>query len=62
MILTNSSIPVRPDFAANASFYLDRNYMKISVVPLNPYITIYEERGTYTWSAFISDLGGQSGL
>ena len=62
LILSNSNIPVPPDFAANASSYLDRNYLKLSVIPLHPYETVYEEKSTYLWSAFISDLGGQSGL
>ncbi|CAF0859654.1 unnamed protein product [Adineta steineri] len=46
----------------NSSYYLDRNYLKLSIIPLNSYETIYEEKATYIWSAFISDLGGQSGL
>ncbi|CAF1382925.1 unnamed protein product [Adineta ricciae] len=60
MILSNSTIPVKSDFSANASYYLDRNYLKLSIVPLSPYETVYEEKATYIWSAFISDIGGQS--
>lgn len=62
LIMINSTIPIKPDFPSNASYYLDRNYLKLSVVPLNAYVTKYEERATYTWSSFISDLGGQIGL
>ena len=29
----------------------------MSIVPINAYVTIYEERAAYTWSALISDLG-----
>lgn len=62
LILANSSIPVKPDFPVNASYYLDRNYVKLAIIPLNAYTTIYEEKATYSWSALISDLGGQIGL
>lgn len=61
-IIANSSIPVKSDFANNLSYYLDRNYLKLAVIPLNSYTTIFEEKSTYSWSAFISDLGGQIGL
>lgn len=62
LILSNSTIPISTDFSTNSSYYLDRNYLKLSIMPLNPYITIYEEKATYTWSALISDLGEQIGL
>lgn len=62
LILANSSIPIRPDFSMNSSYYLDRNYLKLAIIPLNAYTTIFEEKSTYSWSAFISDLGGQIGL
>ncbi|CAF0934649.1 unnamed protein product [Adineta steineri] len=62
LILSNSTIPIKSDFSMNSSYYLDRNYLKLSIIPLNSYETIYEEKATYIWSAFISDLGGQSGL
>lgn len=62
LILSNSSIPVPADFRVNSSLYLDRNYVRLSIVPSNSYETIYEEQATYTWAALISDLGGQTGL
>lgn len=62
LILANSSIPIKPDFPVNSSYYLDRNYLKLTILPLNAYVTTYDERATYTWSSFISDLGGQIGL
>ena len=46
-ILANSTIPVKPDFAVNSSYYLDRNYLKPSIVHLSPYETVYEEKVTY---------------
>ena len=62
LILANSTIPVRPDFANNSNYYLDRNYVKLTIVPLSSYVTTYEENATYSWSALVSDLGGQVGL
>ena len=62
LILANSSIPIKSDFSVNASYYLDRNYLKLAIIPLNAYTTVYEEKATYSWSALISDLGGQIGL
>jgi hypothetical protein len=62
VILNNPLIPVRPDFANRSAYYLQRNYLKFTVVPLHPFVTSYEEKATYIWSALISDLGGQSGL
>lgn len=62
ILLSNSTIPIFPDFVMNSSTYLDKNYLKLSINPLNNYITIYQEKATYTWSSLISDLGGQVGL
>ncbi len=61
-ILSNSTIPIPEDFSTNSSYYLDRNYLKLTIIPLHSYVTTYEEKATYSWSALISDLGGQSGL
>ena len=62
LILSNSSIPIQSDFAPNASYYIERNYLKLSVLPLNAYVTTYDEKATYTSLALVSDLGGQIGL
>lgn len=62
ILLSNSTIPILPDFVTNSSTYLDKNYVKLSINPLNNYITTYQEKATYTWSSLISDLGGQVGL
>ncbi|CAF3941787.1 unnamed protein product [Adineta steineri] len=52
LILSNSTIPIKSDFSMNSSYYLDHNYLKLSIIPLNSYETIYEEKATYIWSAF----------
>jgi hypothetical protein len=62
LILSNSTIPILPDFPVNSSYYLDGNYLKLSIVPLNSYVTTYEETPTYSWSEFISEIGGQTAL
>ncbi len=62
LILSNSTIPILPDFPINSSYYLDRNYLKLTVVPLNTYVTTYEEAATYSWSQLISEIGGQMAL
>jgi len=61
-ILSNSSIPILTDFTINSSYYLDRNYLKLSIIPFNSYVTTYEETSTYSSSQLISDIGGQTAL
>jgi hypothetical protein len=62
LILSNPAIPILPDFPINSSYYLDRNYLRLTIVPLNSYVTTYEETATYLWSQLISEIGGQAAL
>ncbi len=62
LISSNSAIPILPDFPINSSYYLDRNYLRLTIVPLNSYVTTYEETATYSWSELVSEIDGQTAL
>ncbi|CAF1607305.1 unnamed protein product, partial [Didymodactylos carnosus] len=54
--------PLPADFEANYTLYLDKNYLKLKILPVSQYVTSYTEMATYSWVAFMSDIGGQSGF
>ncbi|CAF0952917.1 unnamed protein product [Didymodactylos carnosus] len=57
-----SATPLPADFEANYTLYLDKNYLKLKILPVSQYVTSYTEMATYSWVAFMSDIGGQSGF
>ncbi|CAF1324566.1 unnamed protein product, partial [Didymodactylos carnosus] len=57
----NTTIPLQADFQTNYDSYIDNNYLKLTVICGSQYVTTYQEKTVYTWTALLSDIGGQSG-